>query len=872
MSTSRIDTDELFHELFEILEIDYPDTVILLKPFPDLPDGSPHPQRMAIESQADELFYGGAAGGGKALSVNITIPTPNGNTKMGDLQVGDQVYGFDGRTYNVLAKTEVMYGHRVFDVEFDDGSTIRADANHNWYTLTESERSKTYKQTEEYRAKRRASRPSRGTGKRPDLAKRNSATAATYQSPPVFGQIRTTLEILETLRVRGRTNHSVPVAAPLQHPEKELPVDPYCMGYWLGNGTHTSGGVTVGTHCIDEVKIHFAAAGFPLSDQKNEFQHTALGMLPYLREAGVIGDKHLPETYFTASVEQRIALIQGFMDSDGTVCDGGQVEYYSTRRGLAEDVSRILSGLGIKNFIATKIPPKGTDYTESYRIKFVASFPVFRLNYKKEKQNLDLRETQKYRYIVDVREVPSEPVCCIEVNSPDHLYLAGESHIPTHNSFLLLILAISYFYNSIIYRRQKTEIKSFYLESREILIDTRATYNKNDHVWEGIPGDRRLEFGGVQYDKDFERYQGHAHDLTAFDEITSFTQLIYQTLTIWNRTSRRNHKPRIVATGNPPTTEEGAWVVDYWGAWLNPEHPNPAKDGELRWYVTDGGKTIELMSGDMYTRSDGKKVKPRSRSFIHADVEHNIILMENGYAAQLDALPEELYQKFRLGNFFAKTEENPFQCIPTKYVIEAQERWEEPSLDVRYVACGIDVARGGKDDTVLAPFDGRQIDSLVCIPGENTPTGLRTVQLADKYLLVHKKTMKIYIDANTWGADAYQQFKIAGYTAYPVNASVKTNQRDLTRKFEFFNLRAQLYWRARELLRPEADFKIALPKDRQLLIELCAFKFSIENGKIRLEEKADVKKRLGRSPDRADAVVMALMHAGQRASAGVLSW
>lgn len=451
----------------------------------------------------------------------------------------------------------------------------------------------------------------------------------------------------------------------------------------------------------------------------------------------------------------------------------------------------------------------------------------------------------------------------------DELFYGGSAG--GGKSFLLLILALRYFYNSIIYRRQKNEIESLYLESRDLLLDTRSQYNKNKHVWEEIPGNRRLEFGGVQYEKDISNYMGRPHDLTAFDEITSFPESTYRFLTIWNRTTRKNHRPRVVVTGNPPTNEEGMWVIKYWGAWLDPEHPNPAKEGELRWYVMDGDDEVELLTGDMYVcKSDGRVVKPTSRTFIRATIKHNPKLLATGYGDKLNALPGYLRDAFRDGKFLTRFEDADNQCIPTSYVLEAQARWEKPDPETRWIAAGMDIARGGKDSSVLARFDGSQIDRLIEVPGKNTPTGLKTVEVFEKYI---DRTMKLYIDANTWGADAQQQFKLAGYKAVAVNASNKTHERDeATKKWEFSNLRAQLYWRLREMLSPESNRKIALPPDRQLLIELCAPKFFQEHGKIILEDKATIKARIGGSPDRADAVVMALKHAGRRAKSGQLEW
>ncbi len=149
-----------------------------------------------------------------------------------------------------------------------------------------------------------------------------------------------------------------------------------------------------------------------------------------------MGNKHIPRAYLQASELQRREVLAGLMDTDGTALPSGQCEFYSCNRRLIDDTHELLLGLGIKCSICTgRAMLYGKDCGEKYRIKFTVTHPVFWLARKRLRQKQDKeRGVQKSRYIVAVEPIPSEPVRCIEVNSPSHLYLAGRSLIPMHNS------------------------------------------------------------------------------------------------------------------------------------------------------------------------------------------------------------------------------------------------------------------------------------------------------------------------------------------------------------------------------------------------------------------------------------------------------
>jgi recombination protein RecA len=182
--------------------------------------------------------------------------------------------------------------------------------------------------------------------------------------------------------------------------------------------------------------------------------HKAVSLPAQLRELGVLGDKHIPESYLHGSVAQRLALLQGLMDTDGTVSATGaevgrgagaaRCEFSVVSKRLASDVHELLLGLGIKATLHEgPALLKGRVVGTRYRLGFQTNLPVFRLP-RKAARLIPLRTRRAtLRYITTVEPVPSVPVRCIQVDHPSHTYLAGRECVPTHNTTVALHAAAS---------------------------------------------------------------------------------------------------------------------------------------------------------------------------------------------------------------------------------------------------------------------------------------------------------------------------------------------------------------------------------------------------------------------------------------------
>ncbi|GHE33304.1 hypothetical protein GCM10017673_40300 [Streptosporangium violaceochromogenes] len=437
-----------------------------------------------VLERMDRVIVVASEGAGKALALDTPIPTPKGWTTMGELSAGDEVFGPDGKPARVTFATPVMTGRDCFRVRFSDDTEIIADAEHLWVTETLQAREAAARH-----AKRNTSPKGRGTDQR---HKRRH-----------FPAIVTTADIATTLHARdGHTlNHSIEVCRPLEYPPQELPLAPYTLGAWLGDGTSACAEIT----CADvEILDRIRADGYAITTRAN-IRHgisnpgererrvakavdlvargmgvvqaarhagvgkdavaSAVGARPsgwrpgftpdtapqdpyltvqeHLRRMGVLGDKHIPEIYQRASVNQRLALLQGLMDTDGTVDRKGGCEFSVTNERLARDVHELLLGLGIKVSIRSG-PAKieGRETGTRWRLAFQSDLPVFCLPRKADRLSPLRTRRAKLRYITAVEPVISVPVRCIQVDHPDRMYLAGRACIPTHNTTLARQIAV----------------------------------------------------------------------------------------------------------------------------------------------------------------------------------------------------------------------------------------------------------------------------------------------------------------------------------------------------------------------------------------------------------------------------------------------
>jgi hypothetical protein len=432
----------------------------------------------------------------------------------------------------------------------------------------------------------------------------------------------------------------------------------------------------------------------------------------------------------------------------------------------------------------------------------------------------------------------------------DELYYGGAAG--GGKTDLALGIAVTQHLKSIIFRREYPQLKDILLRSEELLSDV-ARFNSQANIWRSIPGGRILEFGAVQYERDKNKFKGRPHDFYAFDELPEFMESQYRFLIGWARTTVKGQRVRVVNTGNPPTHAEGEWVIRYWGPWLDDQHPNPAEPGELRWFAMIDGESVEVES-DVPIEHKGELIFPKSRTFIPARLEDNPYLADTDYRTVLQNLPEPLRSQLLYGDFTVGLEDDPWQVIPTEWVRLAQERWKERKREGPMTALGLDVARGGIDQTVLAPRYGNWFARLEKHAGSSTPDGPLVASLA---LSIARDGAIINVDVIGVGSSVFDTLVSQDINVVGVNFAERSEATDKSGRLRFRNKRAEAYWRMREALDPDYGDDVALPPDNELLADLVAPHWKLTTSGIQVESKEDIIKRLGRSPDCGDAVVLA---------------
>lgn len=420
---------------------------------------------------------------------------------------------------------------------------------------------------------------------------------------------------------------------------------------------------------------------------------------------------------------------------------------------------------------------------------------------------------------------------------------------------LLLGLCLTSQEHSIIFRREAVQLIG--IEERMTNITgSRNGYNSTTGVWR-LPGKKVMELGSVKEPDDWMKYQGRPHDAKLFDEITHFTELQFRTLIGWLRTDNPEIRQRVVCAGNPPTSSDGEWVKRFWAAWLDEQHPNPAKPGELRWYVTsESGDDMEVPSGDP-VKVGPDWFTPKSRTFIPSSVDDNLFLSSTGYKATLQSLPEPLRSQMLRGDFNAGASDPAWQLIPTQWIKDAQARWTAKDAKGPMTAIGFDPARGGADKTTAARRHGQWFDTLISVPGAATKDGPTA---AGFIVPLIRNGACVCVDSIGIGSSALDFITGLNLLVMPIVGSESSGLGDKAGQLRFRNKRAEMYWLMREALDPTNPDPIALPPDQELLGDLAAVRYKVVTmGKvaaIQIRSKDEIREVLGRSPDKGDAVAM----------------
>lgn len=342
---------------------------------------------------------------GKAIPISEKIPTPNGWKTMGDLKENDFVFDDNGCPTKITYITDLMYDRPCYEVIFSDSSTVKCDADHLWKTTTKIDR-----------------------------ASLDRGRKTKYPTICTTEEIRASLWYYSSNKEDKWPNHCVETCKPLQYSEKKLLVPPYLLGLWLGDGLHCSGSITINN---EEIVEQIKKLGFECNKiVSSKYEWRVVGLTSILNKLGVLNyNKHIPDIYLRGSEIQRLELLCGLMDSDGYIDKRGRSFFYNTNKNLADSVEELCISLGMKVKRTTKIGKlNGVEKKLCYIVSFTTDLPIFKLQYKVARLRKIAKKATR-RYIIGINAIPSEPVRCIRVENPNHLFLVGKACVPTHNTW-----------------------------------------------------------------------------------------------------------------------------------------------------------------------------------------------------------------------------------------------------------------------------------------------------------------------------------------------------------------------------------------------------------------------------------------------------
>lgn len=328
---------------------------------------------------------------GKCCIKGTQIPTPKGFVNIEDISIGDTVFAHDG------SKTKVVQTYSpgvrdIYEVVFDTDEKVYTDEDHIWYVEPELSKVTVRKNREEWKC----------------------------------GNEVTTLNIQK--RLNEGENFYIPLAGKVSYSAKKLPIDPFLFGYWLGNGASDNGHLYV---CKGDE--HILEGFYTIKEDRGGHNRLYIPkIVKHLKQLNVYKNKHIPHVYIYSSVEQRIALLQGMMDSDGTVSSSRTCRFDNKNEKLIDDFLIIARSLGLK--ATKKLYANRGEYYCLFRKR---DFDVFRLKRKNNKAFYSKRPIRRKIREINKLNIKKE-VFCLAVDNNKHLYLCTKGYIPTHNTIFTI--------------------------------------------------------------------------------------------------------------------------------------------------------------------------------------------------------------------------------------------------------------------------------------------------------------------------------------------------------------------------------------------------------------------------------------------------
>jgi hypothetical protein len=711
-------------------------------------------------------------GAGKFLCNYEKIHTPEGLKKIGDFKIGDSICN----TYSGESKVTGVYPQgkqHIYRVYFDNGTHVDSGLEHLW-------------------------------------------TVSSYHSHTGF----TTLSLEEILD-RGiyveteaternpkgrRLKYYLPNIGPVHKAEKFVPVAPYAMGVWLGDGTRNFGSVTN----VDQEVWDNLGYTYTITNSQTK---TAYGLVTDLKKIDGIAhscgshDKYIPSIYLENSIEVRMELLRGLMDTDGTIDAKGRLTYYTVSSRLRDDFIYLIRSLGgtTKGWSLKK-----TTHSDCYCIQFQfnSKEPLFKIKRKEQRRCVKVHSSRVY--IESVEYIGEHEATCIEVDSKDRLYIC-ENFIPTHNTTTLAWL---------------TFLLLLTQDDCRVLVTS--------------PSAQQLQ---RVYYAELMKWKGKMPRTIAdmFDVTRERVQLTMNT-----RVQMAN---LVTASADNKESLQGGHSTNYI---ILADEASGIDDSTFdvlqRTLSTGNGGRFVLTSNP--TRSSGRfyEIFHRDDNTVWSTIYFSAFdcphISEKWIQEVIEQYGEDSDQ-YRIGVLGQFPRATDTQFISALIVDNAMANQLEPGYYQDYpVKIGADIARFGDDETVFVARQGPRILNITRIKNQDTQ------EVAGALLEYQNKWrgLMVYIDAIGIGAGVYDRCKVLGM---PVKAIVSSNKS--AKPLEYYNVRSQLWGEMKNWLMTGASIPY-MPELRDQLVGMT-YGYN-QRMQLMLTSKKDLKRQGQKSPDIPDAIAL----------------
>lgn len=459
----------------------------------------PGPQMALVTCPVFEVFFGGARFGGKCLPLDEPVLTPFGWRPMGDIRVGDQVSNPDGSTSRVIALYRPGRS-KLYRLTFSDGASVRCDGGHIWAGRFQGHR-----------------------------IKRDLGGLKLFTTDQLIAKLE---------RCPGSRFH-IPLTNPVSFQRPRItkhgdsrPLDPYILGVLLGDGSLTQKGSVRYATADPEIDAEMARFGtVRVDDGPNRRLIDCQSIKDGIEKLGLWGkgslEKFIPDAYLWASVEDRFALVQGLMDTDGSADDNGRCHFYSSSRRLIADMQHLLWSLGYR----AKLKEKPTPCAMSYQLHIQGPDKdrLFRLPRKASRAAVGGSAAMSQRRLVSIEECGEGEVACFQVDNPNSLFITKD-FIVTHNTEASLgdWIAHSAQYGElaigVFIRRKAKDLHEVIQRAKQLFFPLGAKWNGTDKEFT-MPGGARLKFSYCERDDDAEQYQGGSFTRIYIEEAGQFPSI-----------------------------------------------------------------------------------------------------------------------------------------------------------------------------------------------------------------------------------------------------------------------------------------------------------------------------------------------------------